>query len=113
MKIRQGFVSNSSSSSFCIYGRIIDKTQAETILDKIKFDYSNYSHLEEALQNIDNRWDAYDRCEIERYTVGIALSSMEDDETLGQLKKEVENKFNELLGDGEPCAIHEDGWYNG
>ena len=37
MKIRNGFVSNSSSSSFCIYGKLYEKLD-EKIIDKLDDD---------------------------------------------------------------------------
>ncbi len=36
MKIRQGFVSNSSTSSFCIYGTILD---SDEIIENLKAEY--------------------------------------------------------------------------
>ena len=98
MKIRHGFVSNSSSTSFCIYGtRIANKSFDFTSkLDKLGLDYH------EADQSGD---DLY---------VGGSLTKCRDDQTMGDFKKEVVKKLKKILKtDDFKCDTLQDGWYNG
>ena len=92
MKIRSGFVSNSSSSSFLIYGTELTPK------------------LEEALEAKygDEDFDVYDIMEKEdlRYypetefgtVVGIDFTDMGEDETPRQFKARVKTKLEEVFG---------------
>lgn len=58
MKIRNGFVSNSSSSSFiCCYATIVDEAKATEYLEKSKMDYEILT-TEEALKK-KSGWNDY------------------------------------------------------
>lgn len=99
MKIRTGYVSNSSSSSFCIVGFVVEK-------DK-HFDVNVLSEAEKKeLKRFCDEYDDYDvaeclcknsslsvECGIDtycnQYLVGRPISSMHDDETLGKFKKQI------------------------
>ena len=81
MKIRQGFVSNSSTTSFCIMG-----------------DWMSHPDYPDDHKYCD--WDMYDICEtnglqchspegMRDYAVGLCPSEMNDDETLSQFKARV------------------------
>ena len=92
MKIRNGFVSNSSSSSFCIYGTSVD-------ID---------GNIEEMIENtgleIHNYYDTI--------YVGRSWSSIKDDETGAQFKESV-NKALKNLGIDAKCGTCEEAWFDG
>lgn len=93
MKIRKGFVSNSSSTSFVIYGICVDN-----ITEK----------QEELSKNLDVYYDPW-----ENIYIGKSLTQMQDTETLGEFKKKTEKEIKEIFGDKEKCEIFQEGWYNG
>jgi len=96
MKIRAGFVSNSSSVSFCIYGIWID-------------------HPEEELMEVAEELGLY--CHRDQYGDGLYIgeewSSIGDDETGKQFKEATQEKVNKLPVDDKKCSTHEEGWYDG
>jgi hypothetical protein len=97
MKVRRGFVSNSSTTSFCIYGAFVD-TDEELMYDKCyEADLECYSY-------------PYDR----GYWVGLDWACIRDDETGAQFKARVEGKLFELFKvRPEDCSTHEEAWRDG
>ena len=103
MKIRSGFVSNSSSSSFCIIGVDID---ADT-MDKIEGMYMELKGTRVRTQfSISHDNGKY---------VGIDVTTMKDNETPLQLKQEIVDVLHKCGVDIEINNINfiEDGGYNG
>jgi putative lipoic acid-binding regulatory protein len=103
MKIRSGFVSNSSSSSFCILGVDID---ADT-MDKIEGMYMELKGTRVRTQfSISHDNGKY---------VGIDVTTMKDNETPLQLKQEIVDVLHKCGVDIEINNINfiEDGGYNG
>jgi hypothetical protein len=103
MKIRQGFVSNSSTSSFCIYGTCLDsseiigklKTEYKTALmlaqdsdDEDDLDVSDF--LEQFFGEQDGSWTYYDPCEDGNYYIGRSWTDIKDEETARQFKDKIE-----------------------
>ena len=90
MKIRHGFVSNSSSQSFCIYGIYLDE-EPKGDLDGLSMECT----------------------ERDEVCVGRSWASVKDDETGKQFKEDVEKKVKALFGEDKKCNTHEYSWYNG
>jgi len=99
MKIRHGFVSNSSSSSFLIYG--ISTTTPEGKEDWDFIDSAVGAGLN--AYNIDG----------EIY-IGLEWDQVQDDETGAQFKARVKKMLTEFLGE-EPKVIctESHAWYDG
>ena len=119
MKIRNGFVSNSSSSSFCIYGTNID---FDKFASKIK--ESNFLSLsEEQLDELVGNWELCEmvegKTELSIYQddynvwIGRSWSTVGDDETGKEFKNSVETGLEKILGSTVECRTYEEEIYNG
>ena len=92
MKIRNGFVSNSSSSSFCIYGTCLTEKDLDISLD-------------EAERKADEEGLYYVWGFNETLYLGRDPSSIGDNETGLDFKKDVENRLKNLFGKDFKCSI--------
>jgi len=115
MKVRNGFVSNSSSSSFLIYGCIIDSSFAnDTIEDAIELVFKDTG-----VRDSVSYWrpEGYDD-----YFIGNSWSNVQDDETGKQFKERTEiavnkiiEKIKEINKDDKDLDIefgtHREAWY--
>ena len=98
MKIRNGFVSNSSSSSFCIYGIDVGDNRAdvEAYEDKIK----------DLNLNLEVHYGEYSKF------LGRSWSAIGDDETGKAFKNSIHSDLAQL-GITPTCGTIEESWYNG
>lgn len=115
MKIRAGFVSNSSSSSFCAFGlelgevyetveffakmKGISGEEFEKQLEE-KFDDDNiydtlYEYLEEFCKDSDLEFESI----AEYYYVGIPYKNLKDDETGAEFKSRTLENFKKVFLD--------------
>ena len=96
MKVRSGFVSNSSTTSFAIVGTLIDRDQLDKVYDldekfpEISYYYNDYS-------------DVY---------VGLSMHKMGLDETLREFMHRSREIIQTVFPD-EEVGILTDGWYDG
>jgi hypothetical protein len=100
MKLRQGFVSNSSSTSFCIYGTfILPKTEKET-LDNIM------------IQSESNALEAYIYYEesSNREVVYVGKTPgddmIPDNMTFGEFRRSIEEKIKKVFGKKMKCKTY-------
>jgi hypothetical protein len=108
MKIRQGFVSNSSSSSFCIYGTELDIEDIKKYAPKdTNFDDGDWMYeLEwrDVQQSIEKKvgenMSVFYDYECAEVYIGREFTTLEDDETGADFKASVEKRLKEVFGDG-------------
>lgn len=123
MKVRKGFVSNSSTSSFCIYGIQADSemlAKAVKILDpesELVEDggYGEYVTSEwEAGDVVSNKTNLeYHQAYCEYNYFGRSWSGIGDDETGKQFKDSVEKEIKSLFGEDVKCFTIEEAWRDG
>lgn len=101
MKIRLGFVSNSSSTSFTIYGIVLTEAEKNNldIMDDAPYDLYHYG---------DPNGDSM-------LYLGEDIDTMEMDETKKQWQEKVAKKLSEILGRdvSKECATHSESYYDG
>jgi len=123
MKIRAGFVSNSSTSSFSMYGAEIDKEQfgdlhfeeflSDETLQDVKSLIEEGEVFEAAYvlqQALGKDWFCdghYDGCSI---YVGKYYTTQKDDDVVGEWRKEIRDTIVKLMGKQVECGHQEEAW---
>lgn len=98
MKIRLGFISNSSNTSFCIYGRYFD---LKDITDEMIIELEELDLEVIGDQNNDG------------YYIGRSYTLIKDNETGKEFKERTLKDMKIIFPELEVLHNQEDGWYNG
>ena len=102
MKIRNGFVSNSSSSSFMIFGKEISYDTYKEYLQENNIEFDEDADFWDVLET-NLQYPYYDDAEGERFFVGKEIIEMQLDETKRQFQDRVEqelvNRFGKMAQD--------------
>jgi len=116
MKIRNGFVSNSSSSSFCIYGVSINKKELIEKMEKINKEITEedkediWSFLYQEEKDLFVSEGPYDYSG--NIYIGKSWSSIRDDQTGKEFKEETQQRLKKLTGEEIRCCTIEEAWRN-
>jgi hypothetical protein len=113
MKIRTGFVSNSSTSSFCIYGICIEGTSASELATMFNLKHDFYDEDED---DEDSNYDVQEQINEKCEKVGLCFNnvddtiyigrewcSIEDDETGKQFKEKTEEIIKKQVNIDVKC----------
>jgi hypothetical protein len=114
MKVRLGFVSNSSASSFCIYGAAFENDEVKKMLgikddESVEDDDGDYGIVEKLEKKTGltcGGWGA----DYDTFYIGRSYDTLKDDETGKQFKESVEKKLKELFGKKVKCEHMEEAW---
>lgn len=107
MKVRTGFVSNSSSSSFAIWGASFGTDELLEVI-KNQLTTEEYEMIKEQGESLKNVWsvdnlEMYEDYERQRIYIGRSWSDIDDDETGKQFKDCVQEKIEKAIGEKIEC----------
>jgi hypothetical protein len=125
MKVRTGFVSNSSTTSFCIYGASVEDISGDIEKLFIKMglakegeefedgycDIYDSKEFTDILEKEDKRLHLEHMDEIDGYWIGINFTDIKDNETGKQFKETVEKAISNIAGKKVKCEAIEEASY--
>ena len=111
MKKRAGFVSNSSSTSFCIFGVHLPESDFLEFLGiEDEFEYDDVEHAIYKIEK-DSPLSIYSSYEDYYGYIGCGVGSLRDDETYGEFKIRVEAEIAKVGLKDKELSWHEDTIY--
>jgi hypothetical protein len=115
MKIRHGFVSNSSSSSFCIYGAEVDQEELMKAAKSlgIEFDEEDFDYYDIG-ESIANKTNLEFHSMMGDYNyLGRSYNNIHEDETGKQFKESVVKEFEKIGLGAMKLGEIEQAWRDG
>lgn len=113
MKIRTGFVSNSSSSSFMIYGIMIDHSKFTEMFKTYLKEGYDYVEPDDVITRETGLTWLHTPDGEDQWCIGRSWDDIKDDETGRQFKADVETKLSKLGLNTTTIGTKERAWYNG